>query len=427
MQKETQWDVVVIGGGASGMIAAGRAGERGRSVLLLEKNPTLGKKLLITGGGRCNVTNNKPAVPVMLKEYKGSDKFLFSAFVQFGVKETLQFFSDRGMKIKEEAEGRMFPVSNKAKSVWDVLMQYVKKGGVKVQTKAHVTGITYDTSLQQYVIALADATEVHAKACIIATGGISHPETGSTGEGFLWLKKCGHVIIENDLALVPIVLRDVWAKKLAGVTLNNIKLTTFKNGVKQKACKGKLLFTHVGISGPTVLNMSKEIGELLSEKEGAEYIKKEKISEVTIMLDLFPTLDSGVLGKKLQALLTESSNKKIKNVLSPFISSTLVGVVLMLSNVNGETPSHSVRAGERKALTSLLKAMPLSVAGLLGKDKAIVSSGGVMLSQVNFKTMQSRVLPQLYLIGDVLNIDRPSGGYSLQLCWTTGYIAGSNC
>jgi predicted Rossmann fold flavoprotein len=430
MEREDQWDVVVIGGGPAGMMAAGRAAERGRRVLLLEKNPSLGKKLLITGGGRCNVTNNKPEVRAMLAHYKGSGKFLFSAFTQFGVTEALDFFQRRGMATKEDAEGRVFPVSNKAQSVWNVLAGYLKEGGVTVRTQAEVVDITYDMHAPFLTVALAHAPKVRAPACVVASGGISHPETGSTGEGFRWLGKLGHTIAKNDVALVPIALKDPWARKLAGVTLNNIKLTTYAHGVKQKAYKGKLLFTHVGISGPTVLNMSAEVGALLRGREGSEYARESKgtrAGDVVLALDLFPSEDSGALRERLQALLIGQSNKKIKNVLASFIPSALVGPALFLAHLNGETPCHSVRSAERTALVSLLKAIPLTVAGLLGKDKAVVSSGGVALRQINFKTMQSRLVPSLYVAGDMLNIDRPSGGYSLQLCWTTGYVAGNSC
>ncbi|MEK7649880.1 MAG: aminoacetone oxidase family FAD-binding enzyme [Patescibacteria group bacterium] len=410
------WDVVIIGGGPAGMIAAGRAAARGRNVLLLEKNPTLGKKLLITGGGRCNVTNNKLEVRTMLAKYKKSDKFLFSAFTQFGVAETIDFFHTRGMPTHEEAEGRVFPASNKAQSVFDVLVKYMKEGGVHVRTKAKVASIGLDKSTGEIIVALADKSEIHTRACVVASGGTSRPETGSTGDGFVWLKKLGHTVIANDMALVPIALKDVWVKKCAGVALGDIKLTTFQNGKKQKAYKGKMLFTHVGISGPAVLNMSRDVGELLRDEE-----------EVMIALDLFPTLDAGALREKLQAILVAESNKKIKNVLSPLLSPALVLPILSLAGVDGETPSHSVRSVERKTFALLLKAIPLHVAGLLGKDKAIVSSGGVKLDEVNFKTMQSRAVPQLFVVGDMLNIDRPSGGYSLQLCWTTGYVAGDSC
>lgn len=405
-------DIVIIGGGPAGMMAAGRAAELGHSVLLLEKNPALGKKLLITGGGRCNVTNNKPDTRVMLAKYKNNDKFLFSAFAQFGVKETLQFFNKRGMDTKEENEGRIFPVSDKAQSVSDVLAGYMREGNVKVQTGAEVSGLSIDKVSGHIIIKLKGGQEIIAKSCVLATGGTSRPETGSTGEGFKWLKKLGHKIIEDGVALVPVALKDTWTKKMSGVALKDVKLTTFQNKQKQAVGKGKLLFTHFGISGPTVLNMSKEIGELL------------KYGEVVIELDLFPKLDHGELKKKLQELLVSESNKKLKNTLSKFTPAVLALPILELSGIDGETFNHSVRSADRTKLVALMKAIPLNVKGLLGADKAIVSSGGVDLKEVDFKTMESRIVPNLYLVGDVLNIDRPSGGYSLQLCWTTGYVAG---
>ena len=354
----------------------------------------------------------------MVAKYKGNAQFLFSAFSQFGVKETLEFFNQRGMATKEENEGRIFPISNKAQSVWDVLVKYIKEGGVEMKTHSPVSSLAIGVD-KNIVIHLKDKTSIRAKSCIVATGGTSRPETGSTGEGFNWLRKLGHKIINNEAALVPVALKDGWAKKLGGVSLEDIKLTTFSTGGQHKqredSQKGKLLFTHFGISGPTVLNMSREIGELL------------KYGEVIIELDLFPTLDAGALKRKLQDLLVADSNKKLKNVLNRLIPAALVTAILKLAGVDGETANHSVSSEDRTKLSVFLKAIPLNVKGLLGADKAVVSSGGVALEEVNFKTMQSRLIPGLYLVGDVLNVDRPSGGYSLQLCWTTGFVAGSNC
>ncbi|MFA6077549.1 MAG: aminoacetone oxidase family FAD-binding enzyme [Candidatus Paceibacterota bacterium] len=413
--KDKVIDVVVIGGGPAGMMAAGRAAELGRSVLLLEKNTTLGKKLLITGGGRCNVTNNKKDVRTMLSKYKGSDKFLFSPFAQFGVKETLEFFNKRGMATKEENEGRVFPVSDKAQSVWDILVKYVKNGGVEIQSDVEVISISFDKKTKNIFIKLKKGKEIIAKSCVLATGGTSHPETGSTGEGFMWLKKLGHKIVENDVALVPLKLKDFWTKKLSGVTLSEIKLTVFQNGEKRGVQKGKLLFTHLGISGPTVLNMSREVGEYL------------QYGEVRIDLDLFPKLDHSELKKKLQTLLVAESNKKLKNTIGRLIPEALGLALLQILEIDGETANHSVKSVDRTKLVALMKAVPLNIKELLGRDKAVVSSGGVVLTEVDFRTMQSRLIPNLYLVGDVLNIDRPSGGYSLQICWTTGHVAGSNC
>lgn len=412
-QQNKIWDVVVIGGGPAGMMAAGRAAELGKKVLILEKNTVLGKKLLITGGGRCNVTNNKTNTREMLAKYKGNDQFLFSAFSQFDVATTLAFFNDKGMPTKEENEGRVFPVSNSSQSVYDVLYTYMKKGEVEIRKSSIVSGIEKSKKDDTIIIRTKSGNDIHTAKCVLATGGTSRPETGSTGEGFTWLKKLGHTIIENDVALVPVALTDMWVKKISGLALEEARLTTYQNGQKQEAYKGKLLFTHFGVSGPMVLNMSKDIGELL------------KYGTVELMLDLFPGKDGSKIKNELQNILVTESNKKLKNVLSMMIPSALVSVLLDITGIDGQTFNHSVSSEDRVKLVKQMKEIPLHVKGLLGKDKAIVSSGGVALTEVDFKTMESRIIKNLYLVGDVLNVDRPSGGYSLQLCWTTGYVAGS--
>lgn len=399
------------------MMAAGRAAEQcaGKNcrVILLEKNSTLGVKLLITGGGRCNVTNAQYDVRTFLKKYKDSDKFLFSAFSQFDVQNAISFFNERNMPTKVEAENRVFPVSDSAQSVWDVLVERMKKGGVEIKTNAAVAGFEKEGN-RITGVRLKNKEIIVAKKYIIATGGTSRPETGSTGEGFTWLKDLGHTIIPSNEALVPIAIHDEWVKALSGTTLQDIKLTTFQNNQKQEVHKGKILFTHFGISGPTVLNMSKDVGELL------------KYGEVEIRLDPLPTLDHGMMNTRLQELFKIDDKKKIKNSLGSFIPSPLVDTTLKLSKIDPNKTNNSVTREERLKLIETIKGLPMSVSGLLGSDKAIVSSGGVDLTEVDFKTMQSKVIENLYLVGDVLNIDRPSGGYSLQLCWTTGHVAGTN-
>lgn len=408
-----KFDVVVIGGGPAGMMAAGTAAKRGLKVAILEKNPTLGVKLLITGGGRCNVTNAEYDVRTFLKKYKDSDKFLFSAFSQVSVKDALEFFNTRGMPTKIEAEKRVFPVTDKSQSVWDVLVNYMNENKVVVKTNSTV--VSFETANNVITGAkLKNGDVITAKYFILATGGTSRPETGSTGDGFNWLKNLGHNIIPSNEALVPIALKDSWYKKLSGVTLRDIKLTTFQNNEKQEVHKGKLLFTHFGISGPTVLNMSKDIGELL------------KYGEVIIKLDLLPQLDHGMMNSKLQELFKTDDKKKIKNSLGNIIPSALVDIVLELAKIDTEKTCNSVSREERLKLIDVIKGIPMEVDNLLGSDKAIVSSGGVDLLEVDFKNMKSRIISNLYLIGDVLNIDRPSGGYSLQLCWTTGLVSGNS-
>lgn len=410
--KTELWDVVVIGGGPAGMMAAGRAAERGAKVLLLEKNTSVGKKLLITGGGRCNVTNAQFDTRKLLDKFKDSGKYLFSAFSQWSVKETIDFFNSRHMDTKVEAFLRVFPVSNRSQSVLDVFVEYMKQGGVVVRSHSEVTG--FEVSGKTIIaVKMKGKKRIQAKNFILATGGQSHPETGSTGDGFVWLKEIGHRVIPPDVSLVPIVLKDGWVKRLQGVTLQSTKITLFQNEVKQASARGRVLFTHFGISGPTILNMSREVGELL------------KYGDVTISLDILPELDHGKLNLKLQEVLKEHSNKKFKNSLSTLVMPSLAPIIVELSGIDPETWSHSVTREERLKLVTLLKAIPLSVDGLLGEEKAIVTSGGVSLDEIDFKSMSSRLFPNLYLVGDILNIDRPSGGYSLQLCWTTGFVAGT--
>ena len=410
------WDVVVIGGGPAGMMAAGRAAENGAKVLLIEKNDTLGKKLLITGGGRCNVTNAEFDTRKLLEKFKDNNKYLFSAFSQWSVKETLDFFHMKQMETKVEALQRVFPVTDSAQSVWDVLVEYMHAGNVTVLSKNPVIGFEIAAAGKNDIagIILKNKKIIRAKTFILATGGKSRPETGSTGDGFEWLKKIGHTVADSDAALVPIAIRDVWVKRLQGITLQNIKISLFQNNVRQSApVSGKILFTHFGVSGPTILNMSRDIRELL------------KYGEVVISLDLLPELDYGELNTTLQTIFKEHDKKKFKNSIAELVLPALAPVVVALAGIDPETPSHSVKREDRLRLVQILKAIPLQVEGLLGVEKAIITSGGVSLDEVDFKTMRSRLFPNLFLVGDILNIDRPSGGYSLQLCWTTGFVAGN--
>lgn len=412
-QQKKVWDVVVIGGGPAGMMAAGRAAERGARVLLIEKNPSLGKKLLITGGGRCNVTNAERNTRALLAHFKGSDQFLFSPFSQWNTADTIQFFNERGMPTKTEDLLRVFPVSNSAASVLNVLVNYMKAGKVTVQTDDAAKEITA-TQNNVTSILLASGKKITAASYVLATGGTSRPETGSTGDGFRFLRAVGHQIREPDASLVPIALKDTWTKALSGLTLPDVKISVYQGTKRFTQKRGKLLFTHTGVSGPTILNMSKGIGELLA------------YGPVTLHIDLFPTLDVGALDALLVTHFQTNANKQLKNSLSALIPTALAGALLELVGIDPITPCHSLTKEVRRALGQLFKATPLEVRSLLGADKAIVTSGGVPLTEVDTKTMRSRIIKNLYVIGDVLDIDRPSGGYSLQLCWTTGFVAGNS-
>lgn len=406
------WDVAVIGGGASGMMAAGRAAAQGARVVLIEKNNALGKKLLITGGGRCNVTNAELDTTKLLAKFKGSGKFLFSPFSKWSVAETLDFFHTRSMPTREEAEQRVFPLSNTAQSVWDTLVAYLKEGGVTVLSAAPVLRLHAEGDRIAFA-ELKDGRLIRAKKFILATGGTSHPETGSTGDGFAWLRSLGHTVQNESAALVPIATHGTRFKKAAGVSLKDARLTVFQNDVKQSQASGKMLFTHVGLSGPLILNMSREIGELL------------KYGEVFVELDLLPKMGYEKVDALLKEALKEHHVKKVKNALSSIVAPALIEPLLAEAGIKPDTSCNSVTREERVRLLRTLKHLRLQVSKLLGFDKAVVTAGGVELSEVDLKTMCSLKYENLYLVGDILNINRPSGGYSLQLCWTTGFVAGS--
>lgn len=409
---EETWDVIVIGGGPAGMMAAGRAGERGKKVLLIEKNDSLGKKLLITGGGRCNVTNAQTDTRKLLLKFKDGGKFLFSAFSQWNVNETLEFFHIRGMETKVEKELRVFPVSDSAQSVWDTLVEYLKENNVTIISNSPVSGFVKEDG--KIIGVNVKKKIIKGKSFVLATGGISRPETGSTGDGYKWLSEIGHTVIQPEPSLVPISVKDKWVKRLAGVSIPDVKITVTQNGEKQEVAHGKILFTHVGLTGPTILNMSKNIGELL------------KYGDVMLGLDILPTHDHGKLNSALQEIFKINDKKMFKNSLNELIPSAVVQIITELSEIDPDTKCNSVTREQRMQLIALLKNIPINVKGLLGVDKAVISNGGVIPEEVDFKTMSSRFYPNLYLIGDILNIDRPSGGYSLQLCWTTGFVAGDS-
>jgi predicted Rossmann fold flavoprotein len=291
------------------------------------------------------------------------------------------------------------------------LSEELHTSGVSVQVGEAVQAIVYDTKSQSFTITTKENT-YSARACIVATGGTARPDTGATGEGFAWIKGMGHLVFPNSTALVPLALVPDWTKALSGLTLSSVSVSVWAYDKKQMAASGRLLFTHFGVTGPLILNMSAYVGEFLEH------------TPVTLRLDVFPQYDAGALKAYFKTLL--ASNKKLVNTLAIVLPRKLVQGVLQELQISGETPCHSVSTQDRKQLRTYLKAIPLPVAGLLGPDKAVISSGGVKLEEIDFKTMQSKIIPGLYLIGDMLHINRPSGGYSLQLCWSTGYVAGSS-
>ncbi len=413
------FDVIVVGGGPSGMIAAGRAAECGARVLLLEKNESLGKKLRITGGGRCNLTNATFDVHKFVSKFGAQGKFLFPALARFGISETLDFFHHKGLATKTEAENRVFPESDRADDVWGLLVRYMLEHNVVIQYNASIQGFVIEDALIQGIA--LEGGIVRARSYIMATGGKSRPETGSTGDGFLWLSELGHAISSPDTALVPVTIQDPWVKNLQGTSLSDSKLSIVHKGKKQKGLRGKMLFTHFGVSGPLVLNMSRSIRECFGS------------GKTELSLDLFPGIDSALLDQRLLDIFARNANKKLKNSLDTYVSPSLTATLLNLAAtakgpqfLSGEKYVREITREERLFLSALAKDMRMTVSGFLGFQKSIVSSGGVDIREIDFKTMQSRMHKNLFIVGDLLDFNRPSGGYSLQICWTTGYLAGES-
>lgn len=408
------YDLIVIGGGASGMMAAGRAAERGFRVLLIEKNKKLGEKLRISGGGRCNITNAEEDVHVLLKAYGKAEQFLYALFSQFGVKETFSFFESRGLPLVVQARKRAFPNTEKAEDVVKTLIKYLQSGGVTVLTGKGVTGVHHD---KYGISGIVCGKETYtATNYLFATGSMSHKETGSTGDGFKWLTRLGHTVKEATPTIVPLGTGEEWGHMLAGVSLSFMKITFFVDEKKALSKTGKILFTHFGISGPLILNLAHTVGDLLHS------------GHVTALIDAYPHTDLGSLEKTIIKVFDANKNKALKNIIKEFApEGTHKGIsVLLKERLDIEKKVHLVTKEERKVIVRLLKALPLSITGLMGFDRAVIADGGVVLEEIDMRTMRSKKVPNLFVTGDLLHINRPSGGFSLQLCWSTGYVAGNH-
>ncbi len=414
MKEAKKYDLIVIGGGASGMMAAGRGAEHGLKVLLLEKNKRLGEKLRISGGGRCNITNAEEDVRAFLKVYGKAEKFLYSLFAQFGVRDTFNFFESRNLSLIVEARKRAFPKTEKAEDVARVLENYIKKGAVVVLTNSPVTKIISRGGAITSIV--SGKEEFFATDYIFATGSFAHPETGSTGDGFNWLKSLGHTISSPTPTIVPLAIKEKWVKELAGVTLKLAKIAFYMEGKKQFVLKGDILFTHFGLSGPLILNSAHKVADLLHS------------GIVTAIIDAYPLLDLGALEKKIINIFDTNKNKTLKNIIKEIVPNGMQKGILsiILGNIDVSTKVHSITKENRKHIVHLLKALPVTIEGLMGFDRAVLADGGVPLEEIDPKTMRSKKVSNLLVTGDLLHINRPSGGYSLQLCWSTGYVAGSH-
>jgi hypothetical protein len=411
MDKSVEkFDVAVIGGGPAGMLAAGRVAELGAKVVLLEKNSALGKKLLLTGNGRCNITQIDHDAKGFVEKLGKNGKFFFSAFSAFGPNEVVEFFEKRNLLTKVEKNGRVFPITDDAIDVLSTLTKYLKDGGVEIITNAQVVGFEFAKNKISGV-KLKDQI-IQADKFILATGGKAYPATGSTGDGYTWAKELGHTIIPPMPALAPVRIREDWAHDLQGLSLEDAHISLWQNEKKQASFQGELLFTHFGLSGPLIINASKAIGALLQK------------GSVTIELELFPELAAFELDKKLVLAFEKNNKKDIKNYFREILSRKILELILKLAEIDPEKKLNFLTKKERQKIVALLKSLKFTVLDVMGFEQAMITSGGVALKEVDPKTMQSKIIENLYFAGEILDLDGPTGGYNLQICWSTGYLAG---
>jgi len=411
MEKNKNWDLIIVGGGASGMMTGAIASRRLKSVLILEKNKDIGEKLKITGGGRCNITNADFDVRSFLKNYGKSESFLYSPFSVFSAEDTFTYFESLGLPLVVQARKRAFPKTEKAYDVYKVLKNELNKNNVTIKNNCIVKDII--TKDKKIVEVKTNKGTYSAKSFVFATGGVSHPETGSTGDGFRFLKEMGHSVKDPTPSIVPIEVSDSWVHSIAGVSLSFMKITFFLDNKKIFLRKGKVLFTHFGLSGPLILNSANKIGSML------------QAGKVTAFIDMYPDTDLGALEEKVIKTFDNNKNKSFKNILKEITqdgTSTAVEMLIDFMDINIKV--HSITKENRKKIVQILKALPINVTNLMGYDRAVVADGGVSLLEIDTKTMRSKLYNNLYITGDLLNINRPSGGYGLQLCWTTGYVVG---
>jgi len=414
MNNTSKYNLIVIGGGPSGMMMAGRAADLGARVLLLEKNKILGKKLKLTGGGRCNITNAEFDVRKFLENFPESKEFLYSPFSKFSSKNAFDFFESKGLPLVVEARKRAFPKTQKATDVVAVMEKYVKRNGIEIKVGVRIKSIEKkDGNIVS--VKTGKGEEFFADNFAIATGGLAVPGTGSTGDGFNILKSLGHTINQSNPNIVPLTTDEEWVHYLSGTTLSFMTIRFMQNSKAKIKKTGKILFTHFGISGPLILNSAHEVKKLLA------------MGNVTASIDMFPDTEENELERRILNLFDKNKNKLAKNILPELLPVRLSEVILMLPDINlSEREVNSITKEERKKLVKKIKNLSFEITGTLGFDKAVIADGGVVLEEVNFKNMTSKIYPNLYLLGDILNINRPSGGFSLQLCWTTGWVAGND-
>ena len=405
-------NVIVVGGGAAGMMAAVFAARNGQNVQLLEKNEKLGKKLFITGKGRCNITNAAD-IEDLFTAVISNPKFLYSGFYSFTNQQVIDFFEELGVKTKVERGERVFPVSDHSSDVIAAFSRELKSLGVSVSLNTEVKELLCEQDKVCGVL-LTNGKKMKADAVIVATGGISYPSTGSTGDGYRFARETGHRVTELLPSLVPMEVRQWYAKELQGLSLRNIEIRITDGKKKLYEEFGEMLFTHYGVTGPVILSASSVVGKTLRKKE------------LTLHIDLKPALSEEQLDKRILREFDTNHNKQYKNSIDSLFPAKLKPVMIELSEIEPEKKVNEITKEERQRLVHLIKDFTMTLTGLRGYNEAIITKGGVSVKEIDPGTMESKIIKGLYFAGEVLDLDAVTGGYNLQIAWSTGYLAGIN-
>lgn len=405
-----EYDIAIIGAGAAGCMAAIRAAELGAKVVLIERNDAIGRKIMITGKGRCNLTNAAP-IDLFIKKFNPGGEFLRSALFAFSNDDLIAFFRERGLEIKIERQGRAFPATDKARSIISVLEDSLQKGGITVTHGVRIVGI--ERRGDRFVLSAESGACLEAKKVIIATGGASYAATGSTGDGYTIAARLGHTVTPLAPALVPLTTKERWVKGLQGLGLENVRITFHIGGKKLVSEVGEVMLTHFGISGPLILDMSGDIVAALG-----------KHGEIPLTIDLKPGLREEQIESRLVHKFTVKGGAQAKNLMQDLLPKRMIPVFLSLAGIAPEKRTNQITKADRSAVIRLLKAFPLTITGSLPIEEAMVTGGGVSKKEINPRTMESKIVPGLYFAGEVIEGAAPSGGYNLQQAFSTGYLAG---
>lgn len=411
MMRKDMKKIAVIGGGASGMMAALAASEIDRnSVFLFEKNIRVGKKLYITGKGRCNITNICDITEFM-DNINSNSRFLYSAFSTFNNYDTIDFFEKSGVPTKTERGGRVFPISDKASDVVDALYRQLIKKNVKIYFHNNIKGVIIENGVVKG-LEIDGIGIFEADAVVIATGGLSYPQTGSTGDGYTFAESAGHTVTKLYPSLVALKTKEKWVAGLAGLSLKNINATFYDDGKKVFSDFGEMLFTHFGVSGPVIISGSSHIAS------------KSSFSNVTVLIDLKPALNEDMLEKRILRDFEKYANKDLKNSLNDLLPKKLIPVIIDLAGIDESKKIWDITKNERKSIVDTIKKFKLTITGTEGFDHAVITGGGVSVKEINPKTMESKKVKKLYFAGEIIDVDAYTGGYNLQIAFSTGFLAG---